>query len=418
MPTKAPKPASPKRASPAPAPPKRSGTPKPTSSTSGRSTLNVLPPAFEASALTFAVTEEPDPDAGFDDEIHDEFDEELGAWVDVQPIEQSEPLVLIGRFSRNWKEEDELDAISDQWEVSAISDRQALAKATALAHLYPGCLEIRQFIACRLWDLNRKEQASRVWEDVYVACLRLIPTSFLSGKGQIPWVEIDNRSFLRVAHGYLLALIARGDGKSADKLAKHMLTWNRHDLSVLSLLGDIALLNNRPKKAIELYLAVARSDPSAWYQAGKIAFGLEHYVQACTYLRRGIAANAYIAEAITGRQHLTPHAYRYFNGVQGPSWAQSYIGTPQGTWGLQETQFMDWVFNCALVLRERAERMALLEAQTHESEPQRRIWLGRQLDALFDEISDAQSKQIVRQIKAIHRRDMLGQKVWPWEQHW
>jgi len=42
---------------------------------------------------------------------------------------------------------------------------------------------------------------------------------------------------------------------------------------------------------------------------------------------------------------------------------------------------------------------------------------GRQLGVLFDETSDIQSKQIVRQVKAIHRRDMLGQKVWPREQH-
>ena len=151
----------------APAPPQRGGTPKPTSSPSGHSTLKDMPPAFEASALTFAVTEEPDPDAGFDDGIHDEFDEELGDWIDVPPIEQPEPLVLIGRFSRNWKEEDELDVISDHWQMGALSHRQALTKAIALAHRYPGCMEIRQFIACRLWDLNRKEQASRVWEDAY-----------------------------------------------------------------------------------------------------------------------------------------------------------------------------------------------------------------------------------------------------------
>ena len=412
MSTNAPKPASPPTAQPT-----RSDIQKPASSTSGRSTLNDLAPAFDASALGFAVTEEPDPDAGFDDEVHDKFDEASGDWVDPPPIDQPERLVLIGRFSRNWKEEDELDAISDQWELTAISDRQALAKATALAHRYPRCLEIRQFIACRLWDLDRKAQASRVWEDAYLACLRLIPKSFLSGKGRIPWVEIDNRSFLRVAHGYLLSLIERRDGKAADKLAKYMLIWNPHDLSVLVMLGDIALLNHQPKKAIALYLRVARSDPSAWYQAGKIAFGLKHYVQACTYLRRGIAANPYIAEAITGRKHLTPHAYRHFSSTDGPQSARSYLKTPQGAWDVRETQFMDWVFNCSLVLRERAERTALLEARTHESDPDRRVWLGRQLGVLFDQISDAQSKQIVRQVKAIHRRDMLGQKVWPWEQH-
>ncbi len=38
--------------------------------------------------------------------------------------------------------------------------------------------------------------------------------------------------------------------------------------------------------------------PTHWYQAALIAFREEGYVAACTYLRRDIAANPYIAEEI------------------------------------------------------------------------------------------------------------------------
>ena len=45
-------------------------------------------------------------------------------------------------------------------------------------------------------------------------------------------------------------------------------------------------------------------DPKAWYQAALIAFRLGDYVAACTYLRRGIAANPYMAEGLTGRKRI------------------------------------------------------------------------------------------------------------------
>ena len=40
-----------------------------------------------------------------------------------------------------------------------------------------------------------------------------------------------------------------------------------------------------------------------------IAFRQGDYVAACTYLRRGIAANPYIAEGLTGRTVLSEHLY-------------------------------------------------------------------------------------------------------------
>jgi hypothetical protein len=38
-------------------------------------------------------------------------------------------------------------------------------------------------------------------------------------------------------------------------------------------------------------------------------------VAACTYLRRGIAANPYIAEGLTGRTALTEHLYWHASNV-------------------------------------------------------------------------------------------------------
>jgi tetratricopeptide (TPR) repeat protein len=128
-----------------------------------------------------------------------------------------------------------------------------------------------------------------------------------------------NRSFLRLAHGTLLGLMHKRDGKAAMALAQQMLAWCPMDnIGVRFLLGDIALLQGDHKAAMKDYLKGAPNSPAHWYQAALIAFRERDYVAACTYLRRGIAANPYIAEGLTGRTVLTEHLYWHASNVNGP----------------------------------------------------------------------------------------------------
>jgi hypothetical protein len=61
---------------------------------------------------------------------------------------------------------------------------------------------------------------------------------------------VDNRSFLRIAHGYLLGLMHRGDGKAAKALAKKLLAWCPADnLGVRMLMGDISLMTGDTQSA-------------------------------------------------------------------------------------------------------------------------------------------------------------------------
>lgn len=183
-------------------------------------------------------------------------------------------------------------------------------QARKLEAATPDNLEIQNFIANRLWALGMRDEAAEVHERAFNRALALIPKGY---KGQITWSEIDNRSFLRLAHGTLLGLMHRREGKSAMVLAKKLLAWCPMDnLGVRFLLGDIALITGDRKAAMKEYLNGATnspdSHPNAWYQAALIAFREGDYVAACTYLRKGIAANVYIAEGLTGRTVLTAHS--------------------------------------------------------------------------------------------------------------
>ena len=127
---------------------------------------------------------------------------------DIDP--DTDKPVQHGHFSRNWDEEEALDELIDEHDARRISHKQALMRARKLQATYPDNLEIRNFIANRLWDLEMREEAAEAYEQAFNKALTLVPKGY---KGLINWSEIDNRSFLRLAHGTLLGLMHRRQGK-------------------------------------------------------------------------------------------------------------------------------------------------------------------------------------------------------------
>lgn len=113
----------------------------------------------------------------------------------------------------------------DKLEAGQLSHKQALMQARKLEATTPYNLEIQNFIANRLWALGLlQDEAIEVYELAYKQALAHIPKNF---KGQIPWGEVDNRPFLRLAHGTLLGLMRRRvrvkAGEAAMALVKQML---------------------------------------------------------------------------------------------------------------------------------------------------------------------------------------------------
>jgi tetratricopeptide (TPR) repeat protein len=286
-----------------------------------------------------------------------------------------------------------------------------------------------------------RDEAAEVHERAFNRALALIPKGY---KGQITWSEIENassgsetnpatvaeghpdlfqrdsgrqdrasynRSFLRLAHGTLLGLMHRREGKSAMVLAKKLLAWCPMDnLGVRFLLGDIALITGDRKAAMKEYLNGSPNSPAHWYQAALIAFREGDYVAACTCLRRGIAANPYIAEGLAGRTLIAEHLYWHASNVHGPEWAVDYLESAACDWTAEEIDFVDWVFNASPVLRERADLMELHEGLTYERDDEKRgsfAWRStRFIEGITDEVSETMVKKI---------RNRYGVEVWPWE---
>jgi hypothetical protein len=182
------------------------------------------------------------------------------------------------------------------------------------------------------------------------------------------------------------------------------------NIGVRFLLGDIALLMGDHYAALQGYLKGAPNSPAHWCQAALIAFRQGDYVAACTYLREGIAATPYIAEGLTGRTVLTEHLYWHASNVHGPEWAVDYLESAACDWTAEEINFVDWVFNAAPVLKERAEWMALNEGLTYAWDAEQRAPYAQKSMAFIERITETLSKKMVRKVK-----NRWGDEVWPWD---
>jgi hypothetical protein len=158
------------------------------------------------------------------------------------------------------------------------------------------------------------------------------------------------------------------------------------------------------------YLKEAATSPAHWYQAGQIAFREGDFVSACTYVRRGIAANPYIAEGLTGRTKINEHLYWHASNRNGPDWATDYLSAPVCDWSAKEIDFVDWVFNSSAVLRERASLMDQHEGLTYERDAVRREPFALRSSYFVNGLTDNLSKAMVKKIQ-----NRYGVEIWPWE---
>ena len=79
-------------------------------------------------------------------------------------------------------------------------------------------------------------------------------------------------------------------------------------------------------------------------------------------------------------------------------------------WSAQEIDFVDWVFNSAAVLRERAILMDQHEGLTYERDAVRREPFALPSSFFANDLTDDLSIEMVRRIA-----NRYGVEIWPWE---
>jgi tetratricopeptide (TPR) repeat protein len=313
-----------------------------------------------------------------------------------------------GLFSRNVNDELEIDELLERLEAGTIELEDALRVAIDIYHNSQKDLETCGFLGNLFWKASLLEEATEVYEEAYNRATKLIPKGF---RGQISWLYLENRSFLRVAHGYLLGLMHAQENRKAKALANKLLRWCPQDnLGVRFLIPDINFINGEVEAALKAYLELAEGAPVNWYPAALCTLRAGNYIDACTYLRRGIAGNPYVAEGLTARVQIEEHLYWHGSNLHGPDFAYEYLDSPVNIWKPTEIDFVDWVFNSSDVLRERTEMTAIREALHYEHDVEaRRMW-GQRMDELLDRIDEKLSRKMVRKVT-----NRWGDEIWPWD---
>ena len=83
---------------------------------------------------------------------------------------------------------------------------------------------------------------------------------------------------------------------------------------------------------------------------------------------------------------------------------------PVCDWSTQEIDFVDWVFNSAAVLRERANLMDQHEGLTFERDAVRREPFALSSSYFVNGLTDDLSMEMMRKIQ-----NRYGVAIWPWE---
>lgn len=316
-----------------------------------------------------------------------------------------------GRFSRCWAvERKTVDRLIDAAEGGLSDVSTSIRDAKRMLKSHPDCLELSQFLSNRYFEAELFDEALAVREAAFAKAMALIPEGF---EGEISYGELDNRPFLRLAHGRVLDLSRADRNDEALKLARWVLARCPDDnLGLRMLIPDLQFAMGQFTDAAKVYLEQEKDGmfPEHSYQLGLLRFNEGNFVSAVTHLRRGIFLNVYIAEILTGRVLAFDHCCWTGSNAHQVEWAEYYMESSGRHWSPAAVKFLDWVFNTAPVLRERAEQMAFYEALLLTRVGDERTAIINSRIGAFEGITDALSKMMVRRA-----RNAWGQDCWPWE---
>jgi len=303
----------------------------------------------------------------------------------------------------------EFDGLLDAHESGQLNDTRYVAALDRLLVEAPDFVDVHAHLASH-WHRHGKPKKAL---DAALLGLsvsnRHIPESF---NGRIEWGHLDNRPYLRAMHIALLSYMRLRRHKDAVTIIEIMLARNPADnQGVRFLLGSEALRAGDFVHARAVFEAEAPDYPPYYYELALCHMLRNDWVLAATALRRGFAANPYIAEVLAGNPNPAPLAIWHGTSMAEPESATGYIQMHGTYWHNQPDSFAftRWLFNHPMVLAERAAFMECKEAVLWENDASTRVKTCERERHLMARIDDTLSAAIVTK-----RKNRRGQTVWPW----
>ena len=302
-----------------------------------------------------------------------------------------------------------LDDLLDRWDAGRLDHPHYLDELSALVARYPKFIDGHAHLGFALLEQDKPKRALD-------SCLRgltlgeaAIPHDF---DGAIEWAWLENRPFLRAAHGAVCCYLQLRHGRKALALMEKMLAWNPEDnQGMRHLVGSAYLRAGDVDKARTVLEAEAAHFPPYRYELALLLLSERKHRAAATSLRLGFVENGYIAEILCGTPDPLPLAIWRGSAFAGLELAHEYASAYGDLWHRtpKAVAFLRWLHTHPKVMNERAAVLEWREALFWERDIVRRRGIGDKLEAAVRRVDDRLSEEIV-----VERTDRHGRRIFPW----
>ena len=304
---------------------------------------------------------------------------------------------------------DEFDDLLDSRDTGRFSQaryRKALAELVARN---PWFIDGHAHLGYAAYERGEFESALKACERGYSLGMRAIPAGF---EKFIEWGYLENRPFLRAAHGVVLCRLKLGQRSEAIAVMERMLAWNPADnQGVRYIIGSEYLRAGREDEARSFFETEAERYPPYRYELALLLLRRGEHSPAATSLRRGFVENGYIAEILCGNPDPQAIGIWHGWGFSLPQTAKDYVADYGELWHdtPDAARFVRWLHTHPRVMAERSSILEWREALLWEHDTIERARLLEAGEAARAGIDDRLSREIVAA-----RRDREGRSVRPW----
>ncbi len=303
----------------------------------------------------------------------------------------------------------ELDDLLDRDDAGQLSPSQYLTKLRDLVARHPEFIDGHAHLGSALYNQDKPKRALDAYMRGFALGAEAIPSDF---HGMIEWSYLENRPFLRAAHGAVFCHLRLRQNRKALSLMEKMLAWNPNDnQGIRYIIGSEYLRAGDEDKAGAVFEAEGANYPPYRYELALLLLRQGKHTAAATSLRHGFIDNGYVAEILCGTPDPLPLAIWHGSNLAEPELAQGYVSQYGDLWHrtADAVAFLRWLHTHPKVMAERAAILEWKEALLWEHDFERRRLICEREEAASNRIDDCLSEEIV-----IENTDYYGRSVSPW----
>lgn len=316
--------------------------------------------------------------------------------------------VAVFRYPEKYFGVDEkLHDILDRNEAGRLGATELIAETRRLIDLYPEFMDGHAHLGIFLLEQDEPRRAMDAFMQGFTIGEKAIPSDY---HGLIEWADLNNRHFLRAAHGVASCYRILGQRRKAVGVMEKILAWNPNDnQGVRHIIGSEYLRLGQTVKAATIFKAESSRYRPYRYDLALSLLSKGSFELAATSLRHGFVENGYIAEMLCGTPD--PILIAIWDDFI-LSEAQYYVSNYGELWRRTEgaLAFLRWLHTHPAILEERAAILKWEDALLWERDfEHRRLILNEMQKTVSQRISDQLSRQIVAA-----RADRDGHAIRPW----